>query len=45
MSATEIWLAVIGMTLVTTATRAFFLLGGERAALRTRGGARRRRAA
>jgi branched-subunit amino acid transport protein len=33
MSATEIWLAIIGMTLVTTATRAFFLLGGERAVL------------
>jgi branched-subunit amino acid transport protein len=33
MSATQIWLAIIGMTLVTAATRAFFLLGGERAVL------------
>ena len=33
MSATHIWLAIIGMTLVTAATRAFFLLGGERAVL------------
>jgi len=33
MSATQIWLAIIGMTLVTVATRAFFLLGGERAVL------------
>lgn len=33
MSTVEIWLAIIGMTLVTAATRAFFLLGGERAVL------------
>jgi branched-subunit amino acid transport protein len=33
MSASEIWLAIAGMTLVTAATRAFFLLGGERAVL------------
>lgn len=33
MSAMQIWLAIIGMTLVTAATRAFFLLGGERAVL------------
>jgi len=33
MSATQIWLAIIGMTLVTAGTRAFFLLGGERAVL------------
>lgn len=33
MSATQIWLAIIGMTLVTAATRAFFLLGGARAVL------------
>jgi branched-subunit amino acid transport protein len=33
MSATEIWLSIVGMTLVTAATRAFFLLGGERAVL------------
>lgn len=33
MSATEVWLSIIGMTLVTAATRAFFLLGGERAVL------------
>ncbi len=33
MTTLEIWLVVIGMTLVTAATRAFFLLGGERAVL------------
>lgn len=33
MSATQIWLAIVGMMLVTAATRAFFLLGGERAVL------------
>lgn len=33
MSAMQIWFAIIGMTLVTAATRAFFLLGGERAVL------------
>jgi len=33
MPATQIWLSIIGMTLVTAATRAFFLLGGERAVL------------
>ena len=33
MSTTEVWLSIIGMTLVTAATRAFFLLGGERAVL------------
>jgi branched-subunit amino acid transport protein len=33
MSTTEVWLCIIGMTFVTAATRAFFLLGGERAVL------------
>ena len=33
MSATHIWLAIVGMMLVTAATRALFLLGGERAVL------------
>lgn len=33
MTATQIWLTIVGMTLVTAITRAFFLLGGERAVL------------
>lgn len=33
MSTLQIWLVVAGMTLVTALTRAFFLLGGERAVL------------
>lgn len=33
MSAWEIWIAIIAMTAITTLTRAFFLLGGERASL------------
>ena len=33
MSTLQIWLVVAGMTLVTAATRAFFLLGGERGVL------------
>jgi branched-subunit amino acid transport protein len=33
MSAFQIWLAIIGMGLVTAVTRAFFLIGGERAVL------------
>ncbi|WJF89724.1 AzlD domain-containing protein [Paraburkholderia bonniea] len=36
MSSTEIWLAILGMTLVTMLTRAFFLLGGERMVLPSR---------
>lgn len=54
MSATEIWIVIIGMTIVTAVTRALFLIGGERtvlperaqrAALRAGRRARRRRAA
>ncbi|WP_323122419.1 AzlD domain-containing protein [Burkholderia alba] len=33
MSATQIWLAILGMTLVTAVTRALFLIGGERTVL------------
>ncbi|CAN0623230.1 Branched-chain amino acid transport [Burkholderia multivorans] len=33
MSAAQIWLVIIGMTLVTAFTRAFFLIGGERTVL------------
>ncbi|MEX3956728.1 AzlD domain-containing protein [Trinickia sp. EG282A] len=33
MSAMQIWLTIAGMTVVTAVTRAFFLLGGERATL------------
>jgi branched-subunit amino acid transport protein len=33
MTTAQIWLAIAGMTLVTALTRAFFLLGGERAVL------------
>ncbi|WP_133647549.1 AzlD domain-containing protein [Paraburkholderia flava] len=33
MSATEIWLAILGMTVVTAVTRAMFLIGGERTVL------------
>jgi len=33
MSATQIWLAIFGMTLVTAFTRALFLIGGERTVL------------
>ena len=33
MTTSQIWLAIIGMALVTAVTRAFFLLGGERAVL------------
>jgi branched-subunit amino acid transport protein len=33
MTAVQIWLAIAGMTLITAVTRAFFLLGGERAVL------------
>lgn len=30
MSATSIWLVILGMTVVTTVSRAFFLFAGER---------------
>ncbi|KVT43591.1 AzlD domain-containing protein [Burkholderia ubonensis] len=33
MSAVQIWLVIIGMTLVTAVTRALFLIGGERTVL------------
>ncbi|WP_338925751.1 AzlD domain-containing protein [Mycetohabitans endofungorum] len=33
MSSTQIWLAIIGMMIVTGVTRAAFLLGGERTVL------------
>lgn len=33
MSATQIWLTILGMTLVTVVTRALFLIGGERTVL------------
>jgi branched-subunit amino acid transport protein len=33
MSATQVWLAILGMTLVTAVTRALFLIGGERGVL------------
>ena len=33
MSATEIWIVIIGMTIVTAVTRALFLIGGERTVL------------
>jgi branched-subunit amino acid transport protein len=33
MSSMQIWLVIAGMTLVTAVTRAFFLIGGARAAL------------
>lgn len=33
MNTLQIWLVIGGMTLVTAATRAFFLLGGEHAVL------------
>jgi branched-subunit amino acid transport protein len=33
MTTAQIWFAIIGMALVTALTRAFFLLGGERAVL------------
>ena len=33
MTATQIWLAILGMTLVTAVTRALFLIGGERTVL------------
>ncbi len=33
MSATEIWIAIFGMTFVTAVTRAMFLIGGERTVL------------
>ncbi|GAB2903699.1 AzlD domain-containing protein [Paraburkholderia jirisanensis] len=33
MTTTQIWLAILGMTLVTALTRAMFLLGGERTVL------------
>ncbi|HVE11310.1 MAG TPA: AzlD domain-containing protein [Paraburkholderia sp.] len=33
MTTLQIWLAILGMTLVTALTRAMFLLGGERTVL------------
>ena len=30
MSATQVWLAIAGMALITSITRALFLMGGER---------------
>ncbi|WP_345811618.1 AzlD domain-containing protein [Paraburkholderia sp. PREW-6R] len=33
MTSTQIWLAIFGMTIVTTLTRAMFLIGGERTVL------------
>ncbi|MDE1179513.1 AzlD domain-containing protein [Paraburkholderia sp.] len=33
MTSTEIWLSIIGMTVVTALTRALFLIGGERTVL------------
>ncbi|HEY4352302.1 MAG TPA: AzlD domain-containing protein [Paraburkholderia sp.] len=33
MTATQIWLAIIGMMFVTAVTRALFLIGGERTVL------------
>ncbi|MDR5853711.1 AzlD domain-containing protein [Caballeronia sp. LZ062] len=33
MTAFQIWLAILGMGVVTAATRAFFLIGGERTVL------------
>ncbi|MFM0437414.1 AzlD domain-containing protein [Paraburkholderia strydomiana] len=36
MTSTEIWLAIIGMTIVTAVTRAMFLIGGERTVLPAR---------
>ena len=33
MSETEIWIVIIGMTIVTAVTRALFLIGGERTVL------------
>ena len=53
MSETEIWIVIIGMTIVTAVTRALFLIGGERTVLperaramrRAGGGTGRRRAA
>ncbi|WP_042299535.1 AzlD domain-containing protein [Paraburkholderia kururiensis] len=33
MSATQMWLVIAGMTVVTAVTRALFLLGGERTVL------------
>jgi branched-subunit amino acid transport protein len=36
VTSTEIWLAIIGMTIVTAVTRAMFLIGGERTVLPAR---------
>lgn len=36
MTSTQIWLAILGMTLVTALTRALFLIGGERTVLPAR---------
>jgi branched-subunit amino acid transport protein len=33
MTTTQIWLAILGMTVVTAVTRALFLIGGERTVL------------
>lgn len=33
MTTLQIWLAILGMGVVTAATRAFFLIGGERTVL------------
>jgi branched-subunit amino acid transport protein len=33
MSPAQIWIVIAGMTIVTTLTRAFFLIGGERTVL------------
>jgi branched-subunit amino acid transport protein len=36
MTSTQIWLCILGMTVVTTLTRAMFLIGGERTVLPAR---------
>ena len=36
MTSAEVWLAILGMTVVTAVTRAMFLIGGERTVLPAR---------
>jgi len=36
MTSVEVWLAILGMTVVTAVTRAMFLIGGERTVLPAR---------
>ncbi|CAH2778111.1 MAG: Putative transmembrane protein [uncultured Paraburkholderia sp.] len=36
MTSVEVWLTILGMTLVTAVTRAMFLIGGERTVLPAR---------